>query len=331
MVGISIHDIAFPAFEQRAPWRGADLQTLRNFMTLSATDLSAYESRRLEFPTPEGDQLQGVLNSPASSERPLVILLHGLSGCEDSSYILASARHFLDAGWPVLRANMRGAGPSRSTCARHYHAGRSEDLRATLRGLPDGATTNGVVLMAFSLGANQMLKTMGEESPERGLVRAAISVSAPIDLARSSRQFLRPRNSLYHHWLLARMKEESAAPGAKLNRRERAAIEGARTVYQFDDDFVAPRHGFSDAGDYYARSSALSFLDSITVPTLMLHAADDPWIPAATYERHDWTTNPNLRAIVAPGGGHVGFHGRGSLTPWHDRCALRFLEALFEM
>jgi hypothetical protein len=331
MTAIPVHDIAFPTFEQRAPWRGADLQTLRNFLTPSATDLSSFEWRRIELPTSEGDRLQGVLSRPAGSDKPLVILLHGLSGCEDSSYIRASARHFLDAGWPVLRANMRGAGPSRSTCARHYHAGRSEDLRATLRGLSDSATTNGVVLMAFSLGANQMLKTMGEESAERALVRAAISVSAPIDLARSSRQFLRPRNSLYHHWLLARMKEESTAPGAELNRRERAAIEGARTVYQFDNDFVAPRHGFSDAEDYYAQSSALPYLQSIPVPTLLLHATDDPWIPVASYERHDWTVNPNLRTIIAPGGGHVGFHGRGSLTPWHDRCALRFLDALFEM
>jgi predicted alpha/beta-fold hydrolase len=323
-------EIHFPAFEARAPWWGADLQTVRNVVTFKSSDLKAYSATRLELPTPDGDRLQGVFSLPSDADpaRPPIILVHGLTGCEDSSYIRASARFFLDAGWPVLRLNMRGAGPSRATCRQHYHGGRSEDLRTTIRELPNEVSALGVVLMAYSLGANQMLKMLGEDSAERGLVRAAISVSAPIDLARSSRRFLRLRNRLYHRWLLARMKVETVAAGAAVNDQERAAIERARTVYQFDDVFVAPRNGFTDADDYYARCSALGFLDDISMPTLLIHAANDPWIPSDTYTAYDWTRNDNLCGLVAPSGGHVGFHGRGYTTPWHDRCALQYLTEL---
>ncbi len=322
--------IQFPTFKARAPWWGPDLQTVRNVVTFNASDLTPYPSKRLDFPTPDGDRLQGVLGRPRDLDptRPLIVLVHGLTGCEDSTYIRASARFLLDAGWPVLRLNMRGAGPSRTTCRNHYHGGRSEDLRATIRELPGDLSDHGVVLMAYSLGANQMLKMLGEDSAERGLVRAAISVSAPIDLARSSRRFLRLRNRPYHRWLLARMKEETVAPGAAVNEQEREAIERARTVYQFDDVFVAPRNGFTGADDYYARCSALGFLDDIPVPTLLIHAANDPWIPSDTYAAYDWTRNVNLLGLVAPSGGHVGFHGRGDTTPWHDRCALQFLTEL---
>ena len=317
-------------FKARAPWWGADLQTVRNSVILKSSDLTDFESRRLHFPTPDGDSLQGVLSYPrdGTAARPLIILVHGLTGCEDSSYIRASARFFLDAGWPVLRTNMRGAGPSRATCANHYHGGRSEDLRATIRGLPDPMIAQGVVPMAYSLGANQMLKMLGEDITQRAKVRAAIAVSAPIDLARSSRRFLALRNRPYHRWLLGRMKIETVAPGAAVNDQERRAIKSARTVYQFDDRFVGPRHGFTGADDYYARSSALGFLDDISVPTLLLHAADDPWIPSESYTAFDWTRNAMLRGIVASSGGHVGFHGRGHTAPWHDRCALHFLEQI---
>jgi predicted alpha/beta-fold hydrolase len=323
--------IDFPDFRPRAPWWGGDLQTVRNFVTRQPADLPGLEEERLFFETGDGtgDRLQAVLNRPAKPvHRPLLVLVHGLTGCEDSTYLCASARHFLDIGWPTLRVNMRGAGPSRGTCKYHYHAGRSEDLRAVLTHLPGELIGNGVVLMGFSLGGNQMLKLLGEGGAALAPVRAAVSVSAPVDLSASSNYFSRRRNGLYHRWLLGRMKEDATAPGAALNADEQRAIASARTVYQFDDRFVAPRHGFANAEDYYSRCSALRFLAKIDIPTLILHARDDPWIPFDALAGHDWRSTPMVRAVLPRSGGHVGFHGRGTRTTWHDRCAEYFFESI---
>jgi hypothetical protein len=264
------------------------------------------------------------LNVPAQPTRaPLVILIHGLSGCEESAYIQTSARHLLAQGYRVLRLNLRGAGPSRASCGGHYHAGRSEDLRAALAVLRERGESE-YLLFAYSLGANMMLKALGEGEGLAG-VRGAVAVSAPIDLAAASARFAKPRNAPYQRWLLHHMKREATGEGARLNEAERQAIMEAKTVRAFDDRFVAPRHGFAGADDYYAKSSAAPYLRRIIIPTLVIHAADDPWIPAASYRCQDWS-NPALGLLMPSSGGHVGFHGRGSHVPWHDRCAVRFLQ-----
>ena len=107
---------------------------------------------------------------------------------------------------------------------------------------------------------------------------------------------------------------------------ERDAIHGARTIVEFDDRFVAPRNGFAGARAYYDACSARRFLMDVHVPTLVIHALDDPWIPGAMYEEVPWASNPSLHPLLPAGGGHVGFHGRGARAAWHDRCIARFFE-----
>ena len=314
----------FPPFIARPPWLGGDLQTVRNL--LRPPPPLAGRRLRLALDDGSGDVLWAAIDHPAVPRGgPLLVLIHGLAGCEESAYVVNSARHFLSLGWRVLRLNLRGAGPSRADCSGFYHAGRSEDLRRALAVLIE-ESDDGIVLYAYSLGANMMLKFLGEGGAEG--VRAAISVSAPIDLAATWKRFSRPRNLVYQRWLLGHMKREAAAPGADLSERERRAVAAARTVWEFDDSFVAPRHGFAGADDYYARCSAAPFLAAIAVPTLLIHAGDDPWIPAAPYECHDWRSSPALTPVLTRSGGHVGFHGAGSPVPWHDRCAERFLDAI---
>jgi uncharacterized protein len=130
-----------PAFKERAPWLGGDLQSVRNFLRQPAVDLKTYASKRIVLPldSRSGDRASAVLHQPKSEEagrRPVVVLIHGLTGCEDSVYIRSSAAHLLRAGFRVLRLNLRGAGPTRAHCGLHYHAGRSEDLRLMLTALP---------------------------------------------------------------------------------------------------------------------------------------------------------------------------------------------------
>lgn len=319
---------ALPAFRQRLPWLGADLQTLRNNLLRPAIDLSAWTWRDVLLPMLDrsGDRLAARYALPNPSRPPTVMLIHGLGGSAESTYVRASARAFLAAGHPVLRFDLRGAGASRPLCALMYHAGRTQDLADALAALPDFVVGEGIAAMGFSLGANMLLKYLAEQG-EEGPVRRAVSVSAPLDLAATLQAMLRPRNALYHRYLLRRLQDDATAPGAALTARERALIAAARTIYDFDQGFIAPRNGFAGAADYYARCSSGRFLPAIRVPTLLVHALDDPWIPAALYEQVEWAANPALTPLLPKHGGHVGFHAAGSATPWHDQAALAFLRA----
>ncbi len=312
------------AFRPRPPWWGGDLQTLRNFVVMRnlRIGLPMVTGERLYLPMTDGsgDRLAASL-TPAPGRRPLVVLIHGLTGSEESTYMLTSARRFHALGYPVLRLNLRGAGPSRATCRGHYHAGRGEDLRDALDALDPAPAAAGLILVGYSLGGNMLLKFLTEHGGGFP-IRAAATVSAPIDLAATTRHIMRPRNLIYHRRLLAGMKRDALAGG--LRPAERDAVEAARTVYEFDDGFVAPRHGFGGADHYYAACAALGFLDAVPVPTLMIHAQDDPWVPAAAYLDYDWRANPRLTALISRGGGHCGFHDRGGT--WHDRAMAVFFE-----
>jgi uncharacterized protein len=322
----SAADGDFPAFVPRAPWWGGDLQTLRNYMGRRRDPLAGCPGERLKLALRDGsgDRLAAMLNAPAGpTERPLLVLIHGLTGTEDSSYIRATAAAALAASYPVLRLNLRGAGPSRPLCRMQYHAGRTADLADALAALPERLTRNGIVAMGFSLGANLLLKFLGEGGDRR--LRGAVAVSVPLDLAAAARRLMARRNAFYHRIILFHMKVESLAPIAALSDGERKTIAEAPNVVAFDDRFVAPRNGFTGAADYYARCSAGRYLDTIATSTLVIHALDDPWIPAVSYLARDWQRNPRVTLLLPPRGGHVGFHGSGDPIAWHDRCALRFL------
>ena len=318
----------FPAFLARAPWWSGDLQTLRNFLVGRRPELDDYVAQRLFLPMQDGsgDRLVGTLSLPQAvfGARPLAVLIHGLSGCEDSFYLRKSAGHLLSLGFPVLRLNLRGAGPSRGHCRFQYHAGASEDFAHALEALPRPLTRAGVVAVGYSLGANMLLKYLGEHGSAARL-KAAVAISAPLDLVATSRQMMRRRNAIYQYYLLRDMRRESTTPSADVTERERAAIVASRSIWEFDHSFTAPRNGYTGAEDFYERNAALRFLDGIAVPTLLIHALDDPWIPPDAYLAYDWRRNPNLVPLITPRGGHVGFQGRDSRVPWHDQCIAQFL------
>jgi predicted alpha/beta-fold hydrolase len=319
-------EIGVQPFRQRFPWIGGDLQTTRDYFVRPREPVpsAARETLRFAMPDGTGDVLIGVLDRPSDpvGGRPLAVLVHGLTGSSDSGYVRRAARAFLEAGFPTLRLNLRGAGASRPLCRQQYHSGRSEDLAAVLEQLD---APQGVALVGWSLGGNMVLKGVAEFGVEKGL-RGAVAVSSPIDLMRTARCFGEPRTLGYHRHLLASMRAEvAAAPGgipAALRRR----LAAARTVVDFDDAFTAPSNGFADAAEYYARCSANGFLSAIRVPTRVIHALDDPWIPAEMYLAVDWDALGPVSAILTRRGGHVGFHSPEGV--WSDAEAVRFLEGV---
>ncbi len=313
--------VEFGEFRPRLPWIGPDLQTLRNFVARPKVDLRPWPALRLWFEAGT-DRLTGLWHRTGEPGRPLVILLHGLTGCERSSYVRLSALQLLRRGYPVLRLNLRGAGPSRPHCRDGYHAGRTEDLHAVLAGLPKEAAREGVALVGYSLGGNILLRFLAEPRAPAHPVRAAVSISAPIDLALTQARIMEPRNRVYHAYLLSRMRTEALLLLRERKWRRRVLLSG--TVEEFDERVTAPLYGFENAADYYARCSAAPVLGRIRTPTLLIHGLDDPMIPAEPYLAFDWRAHSHLTALLPPQGGHVGFHGRGDRLPWHDRCIGRF-------
>jgi len=328
--GAAPADLIFTPFMPRAPWWTGDLQTLRNYFRRRDRILSGIAQERLILPLGDGsgDRLAASLSRPAAGQgaRPLAVLIHGLSGDENSFYVLQSAAHLARLGYPVLRLNLRGAGPSRPMCRQQYHGGRSGDFADAITALPPELTANGIVAVGFSLGGNMLLKFLGERGAAAGL-RAAVTVSAPIDLAATSRRMLKRRNYAYQAYLLKEMRAEASAPIAAITAEERRALAAARSIWEYDELITAPRNGFAGAEDFYARNSAIKFLSGIAVPTLVVYALDDPWVPPEPYLGYDWRSNPQLVVALPERGGHIGFHAGDSPTPWHDRALARFLDA----
>jgi predicted alpha/beta-fold hydrolase len=321
-------DPRFPKFFARPPWIGGDLQTVRNHLRRVRVPLDEFSEERVEFPLADGDRLVASLHRPAiDAGRPLAILIHGLSGSQDSIYLRRSTRHLLQAGFPVLRFNLRGAGPSGPLCRFSYHAGRSEDLHAALMQLDGRLAGNGLVAVGYSMGGNLLLKYLGEQG-RRALFLGAVSVSAPILPKQAQLRIMQRRNRAYHRHLLEGVIEDFGRPGSALSAELRALLPQIRNIYEFDDRIVATVNGFASAEDYYARTASYPLLGQIAVPTLIIHARNDPWIPAAPYLEFDWKRNPKLVPLLPRGGGHVGFHALGHAAPWHDRCAVSFFEGL---
>lgn len=317
----------FPPFRARAPWFGPHLQTIRNTVRNPAHPLPTGQVLHFPMADGSGDHLQGRLNHPVmQTGKPLCLLLHGLTGSEDSYYMRATAAMLLTEGFPVLRLNLRGAGPTAGHCRRRYHAGRTSDIRAVLSGLPPELATGGVVVIGYSLGGNATLKLLGEaDCPVP--VLAGASISAPIDLAASCRHMMTPANRFYHRWLLGKMKAEMAQAAGLVEPEWLNAAETATSLWDFDNRLVGPWNGWSGAAEYYAVNSAQRFLPTIGVPTLLIHALDDPWIPGDAYKAVDWAGLPMLTPLLSPGGGHVGFHCPGGV--WSDQCLRLFLRRLF--
>ena len=310
-------------YRSRAPWFGGDLQTVRNSF-FPVRPEQADESLYLEMSDASGDRLL-VRHFRGAPEKPLIVLMHGLAGDEGSSYMILALRHLRRIGFPVLLVNLRGALPSRPTCKLQYHAGRSEDLRDLLIALPDGMIEAGAVMVGFSLAGNMVLKFAAEFAASLP-VAGVVAVSAPVDLALTSANMLRARNYLYNQRLLADYKKQCTAAGAHVSEEENAAIRRSRNFVDFDNFFVAPRNGFRDAEDYWQKSQAKQFLGAIPVPSLIIHAIDDPMVPFAVYDGVDWRSNTKLVPCFTKGGGHVGFHAPDG--PWYAPAIGRFSDQL---
>ena len=316
---MSLSEVSAFDFNPRRPWWGGDLQTIRNYAFDVGHALPSRAVERIEVPLRDGtgDRLIASLHLPqVDRDRPLIALIHGIAGCERSCYMTVATAYFLIRGYRVLLVNQRGAGPSRAACSRLYHAGSSDDFATLLDHLNPWLTRHGVLPVGFSLGGNMLLKFLAQTG-RHSAVRRAATVSAPLDLAAACQSLMRWRNFAYHRYLLTSVKRTSTGPGAVLTEAERKAILGATSLWQLDERFTAPRLGYRSAAQFYEANSSGRFLDSIRTETLLIHAQDDPFVPAVPYLTRDWSRQPKLSPLLPQSGGHLGFHD--PLGVWHLR------------
>ncbi len=280
------------------------------------------------FSTEPGVQVLVHSQQPQGDSHADLILIHGLEGSSQAGYARSLAQVALEAGLSVHRFNMRSCGGTEAVCGPTlYHSGQTGDLLAVAQEVVRDSGRP-LFTIGFSLGGNVVLKLAGELGEKAaGLLTGVAAVSTPIDLAACVRTLKKRSNYIYGNRFVTRLKarirlKETLTPGSFAMDK----LDQVRTVYEFDDTFTAPSFGFGTADKYYATQSSNQFLEHIRVPTLVVHAKDDPLIPFEVYRVPAFERNPFLRLLAVDHGGHLGFISRGKPRFWLDGVLLGWLQ-----
>lgn len=268
----------------------------------------------------------------AGSLAPRLLLLHGLEGTIRSHYLQGTLSLARARGWAADVLLFRGCGHAINRQRRLYHSGETSDVGFVVDQLVRENPERPLVLAGFSLGGNVLLKWLGERGtllPEQ--VRAAAVVSVPFDLERGARHIEHGLSRVYTTLFLRTLKRKARTkleqfPGAF----DADALDRASSLYDFDNAVTAPLHGFADAHDYYRRSSSLQFLEAVRVPTLLLSARNDPFLPTEVIDRVQLEASNNkfLELEIWSRGGHVGFISGSTPFDTHYYAEERVMEFL---
>ena len=256
--------------------------------------------------TDDGDFLD--IDWHKDNNKRLVILGHGLEGNSRRPYVLGMAMHALSNKWDALAWNYRGCSGVPNNLAASYHSGKTEDLSLIIK----HALTHKyqeIALIGFSIGGNKTLLHLGRECSQipKELI-ASVALSVPCDLKSSSTHLAKCSHKIYMINFLKSFKEkleekEKIFP-SKIDTKNFHKIKNFK---QFDDQFTAPLNGFSSAEDYWHQSSSIRYLDKIKVPTMILSALDDPFLPDECYPIEYARQNSHIHLEIPKYGGHIGF------------------------
>ena len=287
------------------------LQTIYPALFRNAPKPPDYRRERLT--TPDGDFVD--VDFCGSGDRPLIILLHGLTGSSESGYIKGLQRIFLERGLRSAALNFRGCSGRSNNKARSYHSGETEDIQFLYQTLRAREPETPFGAVGFSLGGNVLLKWLGEQKANLTLF-AAVAVSVPFLLNLCATKLDQGVAQLYRGNLLKELKHymhqkwEHLATLDDESEFEKVDalgdLSGIRSFWEYDDRVVAKLHGFNDVHDYYRRSSCRQYLKTIAVPTLLIQAADDPFMTPDVIPRAD-ELSAQVQLECSPHGGHVGF------------------------
>lgn len=304
----------------------------RHVMTLAGNFLP----RKSTLPAPEecllrvADEAQVLCHchwQPEAEHKPAIIIVHGLEGSSLSQYVVGTAAKAWEAGISVVRMNMRTCGGTERLTPTLYHSGLSGDVGAVLRDVIEKKKLQRIGLVGYSMGGNLVLKLAGELgiNPSSEL-KAVAAVSPAADLAASADAMHEGSNRIYE-WkfllsLMRRFKRKSALFPDIYKRVSR----WPSTIREFDDVITARYCGFESADDYYARAGAARVVDKIALPTLVIHAVDDPFIRLLPPTRDKMLANPNITLLETSHGGHCAFLAQpnGYDGRWAERQVIHF-------
>lgn len=297
--------------QYRAPWwlPGGNAQSIWPAVFARRTRGPVPAYRRERWTTPDGDFVDlDFLDNDVSPRRPLVVLFHGLEGSSRSHYSEA----FADVAWrgklTYVVPHFRGCSGEMNLAPRAYHSGDHEEIDFILRRLRE-RHAGPIVAVGVSLGGNALLRWAAEQGESAaGVAQAVASVCSPLDLAAGGHHIGRGFNRMvYTTMFLRTMKPKALAKWAQHpGLFDREALLQARDLYEFDNIFTAPVHGFTSTEDYWARASAKPHLHRIRIPTLALNATNDPFIPSSSLPRPQ-EVSASVTLWQPKHGGHVGF------------------------
>ena len=287
--------------------------------------------RRERIDTPDGDFLDldwaAARPNGASEERGrAVILTHGLEGSADGTYTRGMSRAFVRRGWDVCAWNLRGCSGEINRTATTYHSGKTEDLACVVEHIfEQGYST--VALIGFSLGGNLTLKYLGERGETiDDRIGGAAAFSVPVDLEGSSHQIGQLSNWHYTQYFLRTLRQTIRQKAEQHAEVSTDALRHVRTLRDFDDAYTAPLNGFRGADAYYRAASSKPLLSDIAVPTLLVNAANDPFLSETCYPTEAANGHSEFTLEVPESGGHVGFvRFTENGEYWSERRAVSFL------
>ncbi len=271
-----------------------------------------------------------------SWRHPTLIALHGLESSSDAHYVRGLAAKAFAAGFNAVRLNQRNCGGTEHLSDSLYHSGLTGDAVAVMQELTEVDGLPAFAIAGYSLGGNLALKLAGDygaNAPPQ--LRAVCAVSPTMDLAVCVDALEQKQNAVYQwHFvrnLKRRMRRKAAAFPGKWSLEPLGRIDSIRS---FDEAYTAPHHGFRDASDYYHRASAMRVIDRIAVPTLIITAADDPFVPPEPFLEAEVANNPRITLSITPHGGHCGFVEEPNGTYdgyWAEREIIDFVAASFQL
>jgi len=279
---------------------------------------------------PDGDILVMAENRPKGWKpgSRIMLLVHGFTGCYESTYMLRMCRRMVKKNYLVLRLNLRFCGPGRGLARKPTHAGVSDDTREVLKWIAEKFPASPVTQIGFSLGGNVTLKMAGEDgSRPTGNLDSVVAVSPPVDLEASSFRMAAPENRLIQNVFVKALIKDLKLMQKAFPDMEPVQLPKEPTVRAFEEIFATHRAGFANAKEYYDKCSSIHYIPEIKIPSLILCSADDPVVdgPALAQIPH----GPHTDILLTERGGHVGFLGWGTTydeVRWSDQAIARWLE-----
>jgi len=287
-----------------------------------------YSRKRLSTPDDDFIDLDYSFANKQQGKQ-VVLVIHGLEGSSDSSYIKGMVKESNANGFDAVAMNFRGCSGDQNNTFGSYHSGSTEDVAQVVKHLNNVDKYEDIFLVSYSLGANVMLKYMGEEG-DQSLVKASVAVSVPSNLEDCAVKLEKWYNKAYLITFLRSLRKKVKAK-CKAHSEHKINLEAvlkATNFTDFDNEFTAPAHGFESAEDYWTKSSCAQFLSLVVRPTLIINALDDPFLTPSCYPFDEANKSDFLFLETPSKGGHVGFVSRIFATDafWHERRTIRFFK-----